>query len=230
MSQDGISNAKLNRLRASVLGANDGIVSVSSIILGVAGATDSRGAIFTAGIAGLVAGALSMAVGEYVSVSSQSDSEKSYIAAEKRRLKSHPKEEFEELVGMYETKGMSAKTARQVATELSAKDPIKAHLEAEFGLDEEDLNSPTHAAVASMLSFTVGAFIPLVAVMSISGHRSRIILTFVAVIVALCATGYFSATVGGASRRRAILRVVIGGALAMIITYGIGHVFGTVVQ
>jgi VIT1/CCC1 family predicted Fe2+/Mn2+ transporter len=230
MAHDGISNAKLNRLRASVLGANDGIVSVSSIILGVAGATDSRGTIFTAGMAGLVAGALSMAVGEYVSVSSQSDTEKAYIAAEKRRLKSHPQEEFEELVGMYQTKGMSAKTARQAATELTEKDPIKAHLEVEFGLDENDLNSPIHAAVASMLSFTAGGIIPLVAIMSVSGLFARIAVTFVAVMIALCATGYFSATAGGASRRRAIVRVIIGGALAMVVTYAIGHAFGTVIK
>lgn len=230
MDSAGISNAKLNRLRASVLGANDGIVSVSSIILGVAGATNNRGTIFTAGMAGLVAGALSMAVGEYVSVSSQSDTEKAYIRAEKRRLKSHPEEEFEELVEMYRAKGMTAKTARLVATELTANDPVKAHLEVEFGLNEDDLNSPTHAAVASMLSFTLGAIIPLVAVMSVGGHVARIGFTFVAVIVALTATGYFSATVGGASRRRAILRVVIGGAVAMIVTYGIGRLFGTAVR
>ena len=225
-----ISTAKSNWLRAAVLGANDGIVSVSSIILGVAGATNSRGAIFTAGMAGLVAGALSMAVGEYVSVSSQSDTEKAYIAAEKRRLKSHPEEEFEQLVDMYKVKGMSAKTAHLVATELTEHDVIKAHLEVQFGLDENDLNSPTHAALASMLSFTIGAIIPLVAVLSVSGHIKRIALTFVAVLLALCATGYLSATVGGSSRRRAIIRVVLGGAIAMIVTYAIGHVFGTVVQ
>jgi VIT1/CCC1 family predicted Fe2+/Mn2+ transporter len=228
--KEGISNAKSNWLRAAVLGANDGIVSVSSIILGVAGATNNKNAIFTGGVAGLVAGALSMAVGEYVSVSSQSDTEKAYIRAEKRRLKSHPEEEFEELVEMYQAKGMSAKTARQVAKELTAHDPVRAHLEVEFGIDEDDLNSPTHAALASMSAFTVGGLIPLIAVLSVAGHSLRIEVTFVAVLVALSITGYVSATVGGASRRRAILRIVVGGAIAMVITYAIGHAFGTVVQ
>ncbi len=227
---EAISNAKSNWLRAAVLGANDGIVSVSSIIVGVAGATNSRNAIFTAGIAGLVAGALSMAVGEYVSVSSQSDIEQAYIVAEKKRLKSHPEEEFEELVDMYEAKGMTAKTARLVAKELTDHDVIKAHLEVEFGIDEGDLNSPTHAALASMLSFTVGGVIPLLAILSSSNHIRRIEVTFVAVLIALSATGYLSATVGGASRRKAMLRVVIGGLLAMVITYGIGRAFGTVIQ
>lgn len=227
---EAISHAKSNWLRAAVLGANDGIVSVSSIILGVAGATNSRGAIFTAGMAGLVAGALSMGVGEYVSVSSQSDTEKAYIAAEKKQLKLHPEEEFDELVEMYQAKGMSAKTARQVATELTDHDPVKAHLEVEFGIDEGDLNSPTHAALASMLSFTIGGLVPLLAVLSTSDHLRRIEATFIAVLAALCATGYLSATVGGASRRRAMLRVIIGGMIAMVVTYAIGHAFGTVIK
>jgi VIT1/CCC1 family predicted Fe2+/Mn2+ transporter len=225
-----ISNSKSNWLRAAVLGANDGIVSVSSIILGVAGATNNRNAIFTGGMAGLVAGALSMAVGEYVSVSSQSDTEKAYIVAEKKRLKSHPKEEFEELVDMYAAKGMTAKTARLVARELTDHDVIKAHLEVEFGIDENDLNSPTHAALASMLSFTVGGLVPFIAALSVSGRLMRVILTFAAVVIALCITGYISATVGGASRRRAVMRIVFGGALAMLMTYAIGHIFGAAVQ
>jgi VIT1/CCC1 family predicted Fe2+/Mn2+ transporter len=225
-----ISNAKSNWLRAAVLGANDGIVSVSSIILGVAGATNDRNAIFTGGLAGLVAGALSMAVGEYVSVSSQSDTEKAYITAEKKRLKSHPEEEFEELVEMYTAKGMTAKTARLVATELTDHDVIKAHLEVEFGIDENDLNSPTHAALASMLAFTIGGLVPFIAALSVSGRLSRVIVTFAAVVVALCITGYTSATVGGASRRRAIVRIVFGGAVAMVVTYAIGHIFGAAVQ
>lgn len=225
-----ISNASLNRLRASVLGANDGIVSVSSIILGVAGATDSRGAIFSAGLAGLVAGALSMGLGEYVSVGSQRDTEQAYISAEKRRLKANPEGEFEELASIYQAKGMSAKTAHQVAKELTASDVIKAHLEAELNLDEDDLNSPVQAAWSSMLSFTLGGIIPLIAILSVAGHTSRIVTTFVAVLVALSITGYASATFGGASRRRAILRIVIGGAIAMAVTYGVGRLFGTAIS
>lgn len=222
------SNSRLNWLRAAVLGANDGIVSVSSIILGVAGATDSRGVIFTAGLAGLVAGALSMGVGEYVSVSSQRDTERAYIRKEKRLLKNDPDHELDGLADVYQAKGLSEKTARQVAKELTANDPLKAHLEAELNLDEEDLNNPWHAAYASLISFTVGGLIPLVAVLAAVASL-RFPVTFVAVLVALTGTGYLSATVGGASRRRAVVRVVFGGALAMLVTYGIGHLFGTAI-
>jgi VIT1/CCC1 family predicted Fe2+/Mn2+ transporter len=223
------SNSKLNWLRAAVLGANDGIVSVSSIILGVVGATNTRHTIFIAGLAGLVAGAFSMAVGEYVSVSSQRDTEEAYIRREKRRLREHPDHELDGLAKVYEDKGVSHETAMQMARELTAKDALAAHLEAELGLDEEDLNSPTHAAVASMVSFTAGGLIPLLAVMLASEHL-RVIVTFVAVLIALTITGYASATVGNASRKRAILRVVLGGAVAMILTYLVGKAFGTAVS
>lgn len=225
-----ISTAQLNRLRAAVLGANDGIVSVSSIILGVAGATANRGAIFTAGMAGLVAGALSMAVGEYVSVGSQRDTEDAYIALEKKRLRTNPEAEFEELAAVYQAKGMSAKTAHLVATELTASDPIKAHIDAELNLDEDDLNSPVQAAVASLVAFTVGGVIPLVAVLSVAGHQARIYVTFLAVLVALSLTGYYSATVGKTSVKRSVLRVVIGGAAAMTLTYLVGKAFGTAIR
>ncbi|MDL2341894.1 MAG: VIT family protein [Patescibacteria group bacterium] len=225
-----MTNAQLNRLRAAVLGANDGIVSVSSIILGVAGATSSRGTIFTAGMAGLVAGALSMGVGEYVSVGSQRDTEDAYIAIEKKRLRTNPEEEFEELAATYEAKGMSVATAHQVAKELTASDPIKAHIDAELNLDEADLNSPVQAALASLISFTAGGLVPLLAVLSVRGHNSRIIVTFLAVLVALTITGYLSATVGKASRRRSIIRIVIGGALAMGITFLVGRIFGTAIS
>jgi len=223
------SNSKLNWLRAAVLGANDGIVSVSSIILGVAGATSARHTIFIAGLAGLVAGAFSMAVGEYVSVSSQRDTERAFITREKRRLREDSTHELEGLAATYEAKGVSRKTALQVARELSERDALKAHLEAELGLDEDDLNNPTQAAFASMVSFTVGGLIPLVAVLAAS-RGTRVGVTFVAVLAALTITGYASATVGGASRKRAILRVVLGGAVAMALTYLIGHLFGAAVN
>ena len=223
------SNSTLNWLRAAVLGANDGIVSVSSIILGVAGATSARHTIFIAGLAGLVAGAFSMAVGEYVSVSSQRDTERAYIAKERRRLRDDPDHELEGLANVYMQKGVSAKTAQLVARELTAKDPLKAHLETELNLDEEDLNDPVQAAVASMISFTIGGLIPLISVMVATRH-TRIAVTFVAVLIALTITGYLSATVGNASRRRAILRVVLGGAAAMALTYLVGHLFGTAVS
>jgi len=223
------SNSKLNWLRAAVLGANDGIVSVSSIILGVAGATNGRHTIFIAGLAGLVAGAFSMAVGEYVSVSSQRDTERAYIAREKRRLRNDPGHELEGLASSYMAKGVGRQTALQVARELTEKDALAAHLEAELGLDEDDLNNPVQAAIASMLAFTAGGLVPFVAMLA-SAQHIRIAVTFVAVLVALTITGYASATVGGASRRRAILRVVIGGAAAMALTYLVGHLFGTAVS
>jgi VIT1/CCC1 family predicted Fe2+/Mn2+ transporter len=223
------SNATLNWLRAAVLGANDGVVSVSSIILGVAGATSARHTIFIAGLAGLVAGAFSMAVGEYVSVSSQSDAEKAFIAREKRRLASDPTHELDGLARVYIAKGASEKTAHLIAKELSAKDALAAHLDAELNIDESDLNNPLQAAIASFVSFTVGALVPFVA-MLVSTARVRVAVTFVAVLLALCVTGYLSATVGTASRKRAIIRVVIGGVIAMAATYTIGHAFGTAVH
>ena len=219
----------LNRLRAAVLGANDGIVSVSGVVLGVAGATDDTRSIFVAGVAALVAGALSMAVGEYVSVSSQSDAEHTYIEQERRSLKQNPREEFEELVQNYKARGVSEDTARQVAKELSSKNPLKAHLEIEFGLHEDDINSPIQAAVASLISFILGGIIPLIAVV-VSSDALRISITVSAVIIALLVTGYISASFGGARRGRAMLRVVIGGILAMAITYGVGYLFGTIVK
>lgn len=221
--------ASLNRLRAAVLGANDGIVSVASIVLGVAGATSSRGTIFTAGLAGLVAGALSMAAGEYVSVSTQRDTERAYIDHEKWELETKPEEELAELAHLYEAKGVSGKTARMVAEELTQKDALAAHLDVELNIDPEDLTNPWQAAVASLFSFTLGALIPLLSVVLVR-ENLRFVVTFVAVLIALVVTGYFSATAGGASRRRAVLRVVLGGAIAMIVTYGIGSLFGSSVH
>jgi VIT1/CCC1 family predicted Fe2+/Mn2+ transporter len=223
-----VSNARLNSLRAAVLGANDGIVSVSSIILGVAGATDSRTAIFAAAMAGLVAGAMSMAVGEYVSVSSQRDTEEGYIAHEKRRLELHPAEEFEELAEAYVSRGLTAKTAHLVAKELTAHDAVHAHLETELNINEEDLSSPVSAALSSLIAFTAGGAIPLVTVMAVN-HSLRLAATVAAVLAALVITGYLSATVGKAPQPRAILRNVIGGAAAMLITYGVGHLFGQII-
>src|SRR5260221_10582348 len=173
-----VSNARLNSVRAAVLGANDGIVSVSSIILGVAGAADNRTAIFASGIAGLVAGALSMAVGEYVSVSSQRDTERAYITMERRRLAEYPKEEFEELSAVFKAKGLTDKLAHEVARELTAKDAVRAHLDAEFNINEHDLSSPTAAATASLIAFTIGRPVPPLA--GIAGdHQSRFITTFI---------------------------------------------------
>ncbi|HVU59402.1 MAG TPA: VIT family protein [Candidatus Saccharimonadales bacterium] len=220
-----VSNAGLNSLRAAVLGANDGIVSVSSIILGVAGAGVSRTAIFTAGMAGLAAGALSMAVGEYVSVSSQRDTERAYIVEEKMHLAEFPDAEFADLARTFERKGLTPATARKVAEELTAHDAVAAHLDAEFNLNEKDLSNPFIAAISSLIAFTVGGIIPLAVVM-LAGASVRLLAVALGVIIALTVTGYLSATAGHAPRLRAIGRVIVGGILAMAITYGIGRLFG----
>ncbi len=220
---------RLNWLRAAVLGANDGIVSVAGIVIGVAGATTARGPIFTAGLAGLVAGAVSMALGEYVSVSSQRDSERAQIKQEKRELASSPQAELTELTALYEAKGLSAATARTVAVELTARDPLAAHLDAELHIDPADIPSPAQAAGASALSFTSGALLPMLAIL-LPPAAVRVPVAFVAVLVALACTGALSARLGGSSVRRAVLRVVVGGALGLACTYGIGHLFGTVIH
>lgn len=218
---------KLNWLRAAVLGANDGIVSTASLIVGVAGASNSPSFILTAGVAGLVAGALSMGVGEYISVSTQRDTEKAFIEKERKELADNPSHEIEELAMIYEHKGMSKSTAKLVAQELTAKDALTAHLDAELGIDPEELTNPWHAAYASAIAFVSGAIIPIIMVI-IAPANFRIPITFVGVILALIATGTISAKVGGASKIVATIRVVVGGVLAMVVTFGIGKLFGVV--
>ena len=219
---------RLNWLRAAVLGANDGIVSVAGIVIGVAGATSARGPIFTAGLAGLVAGAVSMALGEYVSVSSQRDSQRAMMAQEKRELAASPEAELAELTALYEAKGLSAATARTVATELTSHGAFAAHLDAELHIDPADIPSPVQAAAASALSFTVGAVLPLLAIL-LPPATARVPVTFAAVLIALGLAGALSARLGGSDIRRAVLRLVIGGALGLAFTYGIGHLFGTAI-
>lgn len=217
---------RLNWLRAGVLGANDGIVSVAAIVVGVAGASTSTGAIATAGTAGLVGGAISMALGEYVSVSSQSDSQKALIAKERLELQQMPGEELEELTQLYEAQGLSRTTAETVAQELTAKDALQAHLSAELGIDEADVVSPWRAAGASALAFTIGAVLPMLAIL-LPPPSVRVPVTFVAVLLALALTGALGARIGGSSKRRATVRVVIGGAIALAATFGIGMLLHT---
>ncbi|MEU8900945.1 VIT family protein [Nocardia sp. NPDC048505] len=217
--------ARLNWLRAGVLGANDGIVSTAGLVVGVAAATTGTAAILTAGVAGLSAGAISMAVGEYVSVSTQRDSERALLAKEARELREEPDSELAELAGIYTAKGLSPDTARRVAEELTAHDAFTAHAEAELGLDPRELTNPWQAAASSAVSFTLGALLPLLAIL-LPPVPLRIPVTFVAVLVALAATGSVSARLGGSDRGRAVLRVVFGGALAMAVTYGIGQLAG----
>jgi vacuolar iron transporter family protein len=210
-----------------VLGANDGIVSVASIVVGVAGASNSAGFILTAGVAGLAAGALSMAVGEYVSVSTQRDTEKVMLEKERFELRNDPQGELEELVGLYEKKGLTNATARLVAKELTTRDVFAAHVDAELRLDPNDLVNPWYAAFASAAAFFSGAIIPLVAIL-LPPASIRIPTTFAAVVADLAITGSLSAQIGGANKTTATVRVVLGGVLAMIITFGIGKLVGNV--
>ena len=216
--------SKLNWLRAGVLGANDGIVSTAGLVVGVAGATQSISVIITAGMAGIIAGAISMAAGEYVSVSSSRDTEKALLDKERFELKNYPKEELEELAQIYQQKGLSKKTAITVAKELTAHNAEAAHFDAELGIDPHNLTNPWHAAIASALSFLAGAIIPLVVIILPPLHF-RIPVTFISVLIALAITGTLSAKIGGANSIKASIRVVAGGALAMAVTYGIGSIF-----
>jgi VIT1/CCC1 family predicted Fe2+/Mn2+ transporter len=218
------TTSKLNWLRASVLGANDGIVSVAGIVVGVAGATTNPQIILTAGMAGLIAGSISMAAGEYISVSSSRDTEKALLRKEKYELEHYPEEELEELAHLYEEKGLSQKTAHIVAEELTKKDPYAAHIDAELGIDPDDLTNPWHAAFASAASFLTGAVIPLAAILVFT-QSIKIPMTFISVLVALVITGTISAKVSDANVLRATARVVCGGAIAMIVTFGVGRLF-----
>jgi len=183
----------------------------------------------TAGLAGLVAGAVSMSLGEYVSVSSQRDSERALLTQERRELTQDPCDELAELTAIYEAKGLSEATARTVAAELTAHDAFAAHADAELHISPDDLASPVQAAAASALSFTLGALLPLVAIL-LPPASWRVLVTFVAVLAALALTGAVSARIGGSNVRRAVIRVVIGGAAGLALTYGIGHLFGTAVH
>jgi VIT1/CCC1 family predicted Fe2+/Mn2+ transporter len=222
---EGHLSQRSNWLRAAVLGANDGIVSTSSLILGVAAAGASRTDIVTAGVAGLVAGALSMAAGEYVSVSSQRDAEQADIRLEERELRADP---ASELAAIYERRGLTPDLARQVASALSLQGALKAHARDELGLDEERMARPLQAAWASAVSFSVGAVLPLLA-SSLSPSGSRVVITVAVTLVVLALLGDLGARLGGAPWRPAAMRVVLWGAVAMAITAGIGAVVGQVV-
>jgi VIT1/CCC1 family predicted Fe2+/Mn2+ transporter len=219
---------RLNGLRAAVLGANDGIVSVAAIAIGVAGATPQLGPVLTAGAAGLVGGAVSMALGEYVSVSSQRDGERALIAKERAELEQMPEAELDELTAIYAARGLSPETARQVAEELTARDALGAHLDAELGIDLNHLVNPWQAARASAAAFLVGGLLPLLAIVALP-LGIRIAVTAVVVLLALAATGAAGARLAGGRRLRPTLRVVLGGALALAATFAVGRLLGTTV-
>ena len=225
---EGRIGQRLNWLRAGVLGANDGIVSVAGVVVGVAAATPGNtAAIATAGIAALVAGAFSMAGGEYVSVSTQRDTEKALIAREIQELEEQPVAELAELTGLYRKRGLSADLARQVAEELTKHDALAAHAEVELGIDPEEFTSPWAAAVSSFVAFTIGALIPLLMILLPIGNAT--IVTAVSVVVGLLLTGWISARLGKAPVLPAILRNVLMGSATMAATYFIGLAFGVVV-
>lgn len=225
---DGLGS-RLNWLRAGVLGANDGIVSVAGIVVGVAGATVDHTAVLMAGIAGLVAGALSMAGGEYVSVSTQRDTERAMLRLEKQELHEMPEAEERELAEIYEQKGLSPELAARVARELTEKDALQAHAEAELGIDPDDLTSPWQAAWASLISFSIGALLPLLAI-ALPPLSWRVWTCVLAVVAGLFLTGYVSARLGNARARRAVLRNVGVGLLTMLVTYWVGALFDVAVS
>lgn len=221
--------SKLNWLRAGVLGANDGIVSTSALMVGVAGAGTSLAGILTAGVAALVAGAFSMAVGEYVSVSSQRDSERAAIRRELRELDEDPEGQIDQLAHMYEQRGLSPETAHLVAVELTASDPLRAHLDVEYKLDPDDLNDPWAAAASSAVAFTLGSLVPLLAAVVTPATWMPWPIV-VATVVALVVTGGVSARVGGSGKRRGMVRVLIGGVVALAATWCIGTLLGAPVH
>lgn len=217
---------RLNWLRAGVLGANDGIVSVAGLVVGVAGAATDRTTIALAGIAGLVAGAFSMAGGEYVSVSTQRDAERATLAQERIELETMPEAELAELAGIYQAKGISADVALEVARQLSARDALAAHAEAELGIDPEALTSPWQAALASFVAFLAGALLPLIAIL-VPAPDWRVASCVAAVMVALALTGWLGARLGGAGAGPALLRNVGLGLVSMTVTYWVGRLVGS---
>jgi len=212
-------------LRAAVLGANDGIVSVASLILGVAAATPEPGAILVAGVAGLVAGAMSMAAGEFISVSSQADSEQADIKREEQALVDTPEHEMEELAAIYQARGLTLETALTVARELSAKDPLGAHVRDELGLSDQLAAKPLQAALASGVTFSAAAAIPLLAAW-LAPAGGVVIAVLVVSVVTLAILGALGAKAGGAPLVPATLRVVGWGIFAMAVTAAIGWLFG----
>lgn len=220
-------NERLNSLRAGVLGANDGIVSVSALLLGMIAAGADDRSILAAGIASTIAGAVSMSLGEYVSVSAQRDTEKELIAKEQAELSEYPVEELDELTDILSGYGISPETARRAAEEITERDALPAHLKLELGIDSEDLTSPIAAAISSAVTFLLGAALPMLAVLIFPPASTAAAVT-VTTLLALGLTGFLSAKLSDTNRGRSMLRLVIGGALGLAITYGAGALFGGV--
>ena len=219
---------RIGWLRAAVLGANDGIVSTASLVVGVAAAGADRGAILIAGMAGLVAGSMSMAAGEYVSVSSQADTEAADLDRERRELATEPEAELEELAGIYRGRGVDAPTARKVAEQLTAADALATHAREELGISAMTTARPVQAAVTSAITFSIGAALPLL-VAAMFGESLRVLMVGGTSLVFLTALGLVGARAGGAPVWKAAARVTFWGALAMLVTAAIGKAFGAVV-
>jgi len=217
---------RIGWLRAAVLGANDGIVSTASLIVGVAAASAGRSEVLVAGIAGLVAGAMSMAAGEYVSVSSQADTEQADLERERRELATEPEKEFDEMTSIYMKRGLDESLAKQVATQLMSKDALAAHMRDELGLSEVTAANPIQAAMASAATFAVGAALPLLLVLIVP-LGNLVVVEFVMSLLFLALLGAVAAKAGGSSVIKASLRVAFWGAFAMGLTALIGRLFGT---
>lgn len=228
-NSEGSMANRLNWLRAGVLGSNDGIISTAGLVVGVAAATTNLGEIATAGVAGLIAGAVSMALGEYVSVSTQRDSEHSLISIKRRALTEDPGEQKLGLIKILQQRGLNERTSTAVAVELNESDELRALLSLEYGIDQEEVANPWVAAGSSAVAFSAGALLPLIAIL-LPPETWRIPVTFVAVLIGLMLTGALSAYLGKSSMRTAIVRLVVGGALAMAATFGIGQLLGTTVS
>jgi len=216
---------RIGWLRAAVLGANDGIVSTASLVVGVAAAGSGRGAVLVAGLAGLVAGAMSMAAGEYVSVSSQADAEKADLARETRELQERPDAELDELIRIYMERGLDEELARRVATQLMERDALSAHARDELGISETVAANPVQAAIVSALTFAAGAVVPLIVALLAPSDRITLVVA-VTTLVALAVLGGLGASAGGASILKGVIRVTFWGALAMIATAAVGRIFG----
>ncbi|MDY3126634.1 MAG: VIT family protein [Corynebacterium sp.] len=218
------SHARLNSLRAGVLGANDGIVSISALLLGVIASGVGAAAIFIAGMAATIAGAVSMALGEYVSVSTQRDTEQYLVDSAERNKASIAQRMKATLIAEY---GMSEATAAQAAAEIASTDPVAAELKFNHGIDSEELTSPWHAALWSAIAFLCGAILPMLAIFILpsDGHM-RVVVVAGMTLIALAVTGYVSATIANTSRVRSVIRLILGGALGLAVTYIIGSMFG----
>jgi VIT1/CCC1 family predicted Fe2+/Mn2+ transporter len=219
---------RIGWLRAAVLGANDGIVSTASLVVGVAAASAGRSEVLVAGVAGLVAGAMSMAAGEYVSVSSQADTEQADLTRERGELADTPARELDELTGIYVGRGLDPGLARQVAEQLTANDALTAHARDELGISEVTTARPVQAALASAATFAVGAAMPLLVVL-LAPESSLVLIVSITSLIFLALLGALSARAGGAPVLKATLRVTFWGALAMALTAAVGALFGTVV-